>query len=74
MVIDIKTSTMSQPTPVYSHIKSTGYRDVYEPAEDSFLLMDALELETSFINELKYQLASHFPSLLFPTGLDQLSA
>lgn len=63
MVVNIKTCVMGQPTPVYSHIKSTVYRDVYEPAEDSFLLMDALELETSFINELKYQLTisfSHF--------------
>lgn len=43
----------SHPTPLFPHIKHQAYRDVYEPAEDSFLFMDALELETSFINQLK---------------------
>lgn len=40
-------------TPLFSHIKLPAYRDVYEPAEDSFLFMDALEQEASFINQLK---------------------
>ena len=54
---------MSQPTPITSHLKSPEFSDVYEPAEDSFLLMDALERERDFINEIKYDLPTDLPSL-----------
>lgn len=31
------------PTPVYGHVGRGAFSDVYEPAEDTFLLLDALE-------------------------------
>ncbi|XP_061683699.1 methyltransferase N6AMT1 isoform X2 [Syngnathoides biaculeatus] len=38
------------PTPVYAHAGRGDFCDVYEPAEDSFLLMDALERD---VDELR---------------------
>lgn len=33
----------SFPTPEYGHVGRGVFSDVYEPAEDTFLLLDALE-------------------------------
>jgi len=41
------------PTPDISHITTENYNDVYEPAEDSFLLMDALENDVQFIKKIR---------------------
>lgn len=57
---------MAQPTPDFSHLKSPAYRDVvYEPAEDSFLLMDALQQEASHLNNLRCHLAIENASFYF---------
>ena len=39
------------PTPSYTHLKDNDFDKIYEPAEDSFLLMDALEIDVNLIQE-----------------------
>jgi len=41
------------PTPDISHIAREDYDDIYEPSEDSFLLMDALENDSQAIKKIK---------------------
>ncbi|KAM9766805.1 LOW QUALITY PROTEIN: methyltransferase N6AMT1 [Menidia menidia] len=40
------------PTPVYSHAGRGDFQDVYEPAEDSFLLLDALEKDADTLRKM----------------------
>lgn len=40
----------SLPTTLHGHVGRGAFRKVYEPAEDSFLLLDTLEVESSELN------------------------
>lgn len=40
-------------TPNYSHFSSKDYEKFYEPSEDTFLLMDALEVDMKRLNALE---------------------
>ncbi|CAG5933177.1 unnamed protein product [Menidia menidia] len=40
------------PTPVYCHAGRGDFQDVYEPAEDSFLLLDALEKDADALRKM----------------------
>lgn len=48
---------MSFPTPSFAHLKKTDYDNIYEPAEDTFLMMDALEKDAEFLKEQRYYTA-----------------
>ncbi|XP_051473977.1 methyltransferase N6AMT1 [Apus apus] len=44
------------PTPRYEHVGSQGpFRAVYEPAEDTFLLLDALERDAEGLREARVE-------------------
>ena len=40
-------------TPNFSHITQEDFEHIYEPAEDTFLLLDALEKDIHILQDLK---------------------
>lgn len=44
---------VSLSTPSFAHLKEKDFENVYEPAEDTFLMMDALEKDYKTILESK---------------------
>nr|XP_057908503.1 methyltransferase N6AMT1 [Doryrhamphus excisus] len=43
----------SYPTPLYAHAARGDFRDVYEPSEDSFLLIDSLEQDAAKLQQMR---------------------
>lgn len=48
-----KPTSLRLPTPTTDHLLEERFKDVYEPSEDSFLFMDALQQEEDTLKVLQ---------------------
>lgn len=63
-------STVRQmfPTPSLAHLTPSDYKQVYEPAEDTFLLLDALEQDVELLTSSSSAASPSLPRLVVEIG------
>jgi hypothetical protein len=55
------------PTPDHGHLTAADFEHVYEPAEDTFLFLDALEADAAALVQLRYSSRGRFAPTANPS-------
>lgn len=56
------------PTPSLSHLKRSDFDKIYEPAEDTFALLDALEQDADRLRGPDRDAQGNLPSIVVEIG------